>query len=303
VTSSDMTAVLVADLGGTQTRAAVIDRGGTLRSRVARPSPAGDPTALASTMREARDEAGLEVADAVVGVPGPVSYIEGRPLRLPNLPQWEGHISAQAIADELELAVLLANDADLAALGEHRFGAGRDTLDMVYVTISTGVGAGVVLNGRLLHGQRSGAEIGHTLIDFEGGRTVEELGSGTALEGLTGLDGAEVTRRAQAGDADALAAFARVTSAFAAGVLNLVMLYMPQRVVIGGGVSQAGTLVLDPVRALLEERGPSMAIVPEVVRASGGDDVGLLGGLALWLDQDTAEGAQRIEAAQPRPRA
>ncbi|MEZ4502381.1 MAG: ROK family protein [Dehalococcoidia bacterium] len=303
MTSNDMTAVLVADLGGTQTRAAVIDREGTLHSRVAHPSSEGDPSTLTSTMREAREEAGLDVSGAVVGVPGPVSYIEGRSLRLPNLPQWEGHVAAQAIADDLGLAVLLANDADLAALGEHRFGAGRDTLDMVYVTISTGVGAGVVLNGRLLHGQRSVAEIGHTLIDFEGGRTVEELGSGTALEGLTGLDGAEVTRRAQAGDADALAAFARVTSAFAAGVLNLVMLYMPQRVVIGGGVSQAGTLVLDPVRALLEERGPSMAIVPEVVRASGGDDVGLLGGLALWLDRDAAEGTERIEAAQPRPRA
>lgn len=296
------TAVLVADLGGTQTRAAVIDGDGTFVSRIARPSPEADPSALTSTMREAREASGREVGGAVVGVPGPVSFAEGRPLRLPNLPLWEGHVSAQAIADDLQLPVLLANDADLAALGEHRFGAGRGTSDMVYVTISTGVGAGVILNGRLLHGRRSLPEIGHTVIDLERGLTLEELGSGTALERISGLDGAEVTRRAQAGDPAALAAFGQITHAFAVGVMNLVLCFMPERVVIGGGVSQAGALVLDPVRAYLEAQGPSMAIVPEVVRASGGDDVGLLGGLALWLDH--AEGAvdrpPQIEAARPR---
>lgn len=275
--------VLCADLGGTRLRVAVLGAQGTTLEKTVVETPRDDPASLVALMKSTLETTALQVSGAVVGVPGPISYRDGVPLRLPNLPAWEGFISARRLQEALALPVLLANDADLAALGEHRFGAGRACSDMVYVTSSTGVGAGVIVDGRLLHGRWSLAEAGHMIIDWESGRTLEDLGSGTALERLTGEDGATISARALAGDATASEAFREVARAFATGVHNLVHCFMPERVVIGGGVSQAGDLLLDPVRRQLDgcDNGCS-AKGGDVVRAAGGDDVGLLGGLAFW---------------------
>lgn len=147
------------------------------------PTPPDDPTALVSAIHSAVAEAGVPVAGAVVGVPGIVDFEEGRPLALPNLPRWEPTLSCGWLANETGLPVLLANDADLAALGEHRFGAGQGALDMVYMTISAGVGAGVILGGRLLQGRRPLAEAGHMVIAHEDGLTVEDLGRGLLSPG------------------------------------------------------------------------------------------------------------------------
>jgi glucokinase len=204
---------------------------------------------------------------------------------MPNLPRWEGRVSAQRIADAVELPVLVANDADLAALGEHRFGAGRGVDDLVYITVSTGVGGGVIAGGRLLHGRRSLAEIGHLIIDRESGKTVEDLGSGTALERISGMRGAEVTELAQHGDERALEAFRRVADALAVGVINAVEAFVPQRVVVGGGVSQAGDLLFGPVRErLAASRAGRLLAASGVVRAELGDDAGLYGAFTLWRD-------------------
>ena len=151
--------------------------------------------------------------------------------------------------------------------------------------ISTGVGAGVVLGGRLLQGRRSLAEAGHMVIAHENGHTVEDLGSGTALARIAGIPGPDATRLASAGDQTALHHFNAVADAFAAGVANMVMCFMPERVVIGGGVSQAGNLLLDRVRAYLERSPASRFLAPDdLVIAEGGEDVGLLGAYALWQD-------------------
>ena len=291
--------VLAVDLGGTQLRVAVFDAAGEMCDRTAVPTPPDDPDALAEAMRGVIASASVPLAGAVVGVAGPLSYAEGRPLKMPNLPHWEGHVSAQRLADAVGLPVLLANDADLAALGEQRFGAGRGVSDMIYVTVSTGVGAGVILNGRLLHGARSLAEIGHTTIDRQANATVEELASGTALRRAAGVDGATVAARVRTGDPQARAIFAEVAEALAVGVMNLVLCFMPERVVIGGGVSQAGDLLLEPVRARIAREGPRLAITPQVVLAGGGDDVGLLGALALWRDVEAGEAAAWLVPARP----
>lgn len=291
-------AVVGVDLGGTRMRVAVFDAHGGMRHKSVTPTPADDPDALPRAMRAAIEACDLVVEGAVVGVPGPISYAKGRPFRLPNLPEWEGKLSAQWLAGEVGLPVLLANDADLAALSEHRYGAGRGTTDMLYVTSSTGVGAGVIIGGRLLHGERSLAEGGHMIIDRNSGATVEGLGSGTALERLAGMDGAEVTRRAQAGDERALAVFRDVAGAFAVGVHNLAHCFMPERIVIGGGVSQAGDLLLEPVRERLRQCGEGCPMrETEVVRAKGGDDVGLLGAFALWMDEK--QPGSRLTPAEP----
>ena len=272
--------ILVVDLGGTRMRTAVLDPYGGLLHRTSASTPPDRPEALAGAILETLESSRFHIAGAVVGIAGPVSYAEGRPLRLPNLPQWEGFVSAEGLARVVGLPVTLANDADLAALGEHRFGAGRGTSDMVYVTVSTGVGAGAILNGRLVHGRRSGAEIGLTIVDVGTGAILEELGSGTALERMTGLSGAQVTLRAAQGDTAAIEAFRRVGRVVGTALYNLARLYAPQRIVVGGGVMQAGVHLLNPVRAFLEERGEDV----EVVASALGDDSGLRGGVAFWND-------------------
>ncbi len=277
--------VLCVDLGGTHLRVATFDAAGAMLEKAVVQTPHDDPGALVELMNAVRARSTVGIHEAVIAVPGPISYRDGVPLRLPNLPGWEEAVRASRLSAQLGLRIHLANDADLAALGEHRFGAGRGCSDMVYITSSTGVGAGVILGGRLLHGRWSLAEVGHTIIDWRTGATVEDLGSGTALERTAGAPGAEVAARARAGDPEAVEAFREVAQAFAIGVHNLVHCFMPERVVVGGGVSEAGDLLLGPVRRQLDrcEKACS-AKGADVVIAAGGDNVGLLGAFALWQD-------------------
>ena len=278
-------AVLCVDLGGTHLRVAVFDGEGDELQKDIIETPRERPDALVQMMRAAIGRAAVGIGGATVGVPGPISYRDGVPLRLPNLPGWEAFVSRQRLEQALGLRVLLANDADLAALGEHRFGAGRGCSDMVYVTSSTGVGAGVIVGGRLLHGRWSLAEAGHMVIDWRSGATVEELGSGSTLARLAGEDGAAVARQARAGDARAREIFREVAEAFATGVHNLAHCFMPERVVIGGGVSEAGDLLLGPVRRQIDacDKGCSVR-GDDIVLAERRGDAGLLGGLAFWKE-------------------
>ena len=138
-------AVVATDVGGTQMRLAVYDaRGRQLHHEVGR-TPHRDPGALLEALREAVRVSPLAVSAAVVGIAGPIDYRLGVPRALPHIPAWEGHVSAQGLADALGLPAVVANDADLAALGEQRFGAGAGAEDVLYLTASTGVGGGVVL--------------------------------------------------------------------------------------------------------------------------------------------------------------
>lgn len=281
--------VLAVDLGGTRLRVAIFGDDGELLHKTVVPTPSEEPQALVQAMQRALEACDIKVSGAAVGVPGPVNYGDGTVVRLPNLPGWETPISSAGLSEELGLRVYLANDADLAALGEYRFGAGQGTADMLYVTSSTGVGAGVVIGGKLLHGAWSLAEVGHTIIEHTTGRTVEDLGSGTALARLAGVDGATVAARAEAGDEEAQRLFRLAADAFATGVYNLAHCFMPERVVIGGGMSRAGDLLLDPVRRQLARCGPGCpAAACDVVVACAGDDVGLLGAFAFWLDSTGA---------------
>jgi len=285
--------VLAVDLGGTRMRAALVGPDGAIVHRHEQPTPhdVPCPDALDGLVGHVRGLA--DPARAVVGVPGLVDYDRGRLEHSPNLPPgWADAISASHFSAILGLPVTLVNDADLAALGEALFGAGRDARDVVYMTVSTGVGAGVVLDGHLVHGRHSGAEIGHTILDLSAHRdgrpaTVEQLGSGTALAraasgaGLR-LDGAAVVERVRAGDPTARAVWDGVVAAVAASAVNLAHLFTPGVIVVGGGVSRAGDLLLEPVCAVVAQHGPpvrSGAIA--VVAATLGDDAGLVGA-AAW---------------------
>lgn len=283
--------VLAVDLGGTNMRAAVVSDDGTLSAREARKTPRGDPRpdGLVALIRDVA--AGSGATSAVIGVPGRVDHATGRCEHAPNLPpSWAPHLEARALGDAIGLPVHLANDADLAAVGEAYFGAGVGHRDVVFMTISTGVGAGALLGGRLLHGRHSIAEVGHTIIDVEALRrgqpaTLELLGSGTALgriakEAGIQASGAAFVALVEAGDRHALSVWSRVVDALAVGVCNVAFAYTPEVVVLGGGLGRTGELLYAPIRAFLAQHGPP-ALDVRVVGAALGDDGGLVGA-AAW---------------------
>ena len=276
--------VLACDLGGTRLRFAFVHPDGSVLSRHVIPTPGDDPGALARGLRDMLDGTDGDVSGVVVGVPGPIDYDRGEVLTMPNLPGWEAAgVSSGSLSEEVGIRVLLANDADLAALGEYRFGAGQGSRDMVYITSSTGVGAGVIIGGRLLHGRQSLAEVGHTIIDMATRGTVESLGSGTAVAAQSGRDASAVAALAAEGDEEASRHFLAAATSLAVGVFNAVHSFSPETVVIGGGMSQAGELLLGPIKDMLlrcSDGCPGSRV--KVVRAAGGDDAGLKGAAAYW---------------------
>ena len=244
-----------------------------------------NPNTLIDALRTALEQAPGKIEGAVIGVPGMVDYHNQEVVKLPNLAAWEGTISGQRLSAALGLETLLANDADLGALGEYRYGAGRGSQDIVYVAAGTGVGSGIVLNGRLLKGRFSLGEIGHTIIDRTTGGTVEELASGIALRRSLGLDVSELAERAGKGDPKATRVFDELCRDLSIGIYNLVHCFSPELVVVGGGMTTAGEPLLEPMRAMLARAGPyRLASSVRVVRAETGDDVGLLGAAAFWSE-------------------
>jgi glucokinase len=296
---SDPGRTLAVDLGGTWMRAAVVDGDGRLIARRAEATPrdAACPDALVALVAELLDCGDL--AHAVIGLPGRVDYRRGRLEWAPNLPpHWPSALDQRQLSERLGVRVSLANDADLAAVGESFFGAGRGYDDVAYMTISTGIGAGVLLRRRLVAGTRSLAEVGHTIIDVAALRrgepaTLEELGSGTALgrrATAAGLpsDGARIVELVHAADPDAIRLWHDIVSAIGTGVANLALVFTPQVIVLGGGVGRNGDLLLPRVRQYLETYGPQDLPTPiQVVVAELGDDAGLAGA-AAWLEATSA---------------
>jgi len=294
-----MSAVLTVDLGGTRMRAAVVDREGQIQLRAEEPTPHESqcPDAFVSLLEKVRDMGGGRGSfhSVVVGVPGRVDYVKAALEYAPNLPPgWVDDLTRASLERHFEAPVFLANDADLAAVGEAYFGAGRPFDDVVYVTLSTGMGAGAVFDGQVFRGTRSLAEVGHTVIAIEkliAGEpaTAEALGSGTALgrEAVAAgvADGGrDLMRLVNAGDTEAAAVWDRTIRAAGIAIVNLAHILGPDAFVIGGGMGLNGELVHEPVRSLLAEFGPRHPSCPiEVVAAEHGDDAGLVGGAAWEL--------------------
>jgi len=284
---------LAVDLGGTNMRVAVVDRAGTILDRAREPTPrqAASLEPLVRFVRAMRDE--HDVEHAVVAVPGRLDYEAGVLLDGPHLPVgWPRLLTCAALTDALGLPVALANDADVATVGEARFGAAQGHRDVAYVTISTGVGAGILVGGHLLRPRYSAGEVGRSVVDRILARagedgTVEGLGSGTALNraalaaGLA-AHGPDLARLAAVGDPVARRVWDDGLFAVAVGIVNLAHLVAPTVVVVGGGVGRNGDLALAPIRAALGRLGPAGPPIT-VVPAALGDDSGLLGA-AGWRD-------------------
>ena len=306
------------DLGGTRFRVALADQNGKILFRKSwlTNSVDGKDSVLSrilEAVRETLDEHGgnRSPIGIGIGVPGPVDPWSGVVYSPPNLPGW-GEVPVKTFMEmQLNLPVYVGNDANLAALGEFTFGAGVGVKDMVYITVSTGIGGGIVAGGKLLLGVRGLAgEIGHMTIDKNGptcpcGNTgcLEVLASGTAIARIArqrlitedntilaslfaqapeNITAEAVVAAARQKDAMALQILGKAAEYLGIGVVNVVHIFNPSLVVIGGGVSNAGPLIFEPVIRMVKERvmprlQEGLAIVPSTL----GDDAGLLGAIAL----------------------
>lgn len=283
---------IAVDLGGTHVRAAVVDERGTVLNRVRRSTPSDDPSPafLVDLLGEVQGDE--DCGRAVIGLPGVIDHENELLVKAPNLPQrWIPMLTDSWLTERSGLAISLANDADLAAVGEATFGAGRGFRDVVYVTISTGIGAGIVLGDRLMRGRYSGGELGHTILSrtaLAAGEpaTVEDLGSGTSMSrraraaGLS-FSGPELAEKVREGHPEATDVWTKAIESAAAGIVNLCWIVTPQAVVIGGGVGMNGDLVLPTVNAAIEAHGPGVSKVA-VLNAGLGDDAALAGAAAWW---------------------
>ncbi|RMF37957.1 MAG: ROK family protein [Chloroflexi bacterium] len=314
--------IIAVDLGGTWLRVARYRADGTRQQRLKMATHA-EEGAEAVIERVVRGVQAVLPEDGKVeavglAMPGPLDPYRGVVIEAPNLPGWERVPIRDRLQEALGLPVYVGNDANLAALGEHRYGAGRGVDDLVYITVSTGVGGGIILDGRLLLGSGGLAgEIGHMVLEPDGppctcGRwgCLEALASGTALGRqarelaargqaeailrragrLEAIDGVAVGEAALQGDPVAQELIRRAGYYLGLAITNLMHLLNPARFVLGGGVTQVGDLLFDAIKATVQERtmGPLYWEGVEIVPAGLGDDVGLLGALALVLSEAKA---------------
>jgi len=302
--------VLALDIGGTKLAAGLVDGTGRVRSFLAVPTPAGPARALEvlfSLGRKAVADAGAEVAAVGIGCGGPLDADRGVLLSPPHLPGWRDVPVAELAAATFGRPAALDNDGTAAAEAEHRFGAGIGTTHMVYLTLSTGVGGGAVLDGRVYRGVTgNGAELGHVVVERHGracrgcgGRgCLEAYVSGTSiaerareavdatssLSTVEVLTAAEVAAHAAAGDVLAARVWRETVDALACGLVSIVNMVEPELVVLGGGVTRVGDALIAPVRAAVR----ASAMTPggkavRVERAALGDQVGVVGAAAVAM--------------------
>jgi glucokinase len=334
--NSDMPLVVGVDLGGTQIRTALL-QGSKLLSRVGiltgeHPTPERIIPRIYETIDQVIFEAHVtlaQIAGIGIGAPGPLNSRSGIVFAPPNLEGWVNVPLRDALQDHFNKPAFVENDANAAALGEHMFGAGHGSQEMVYMTISTGIGGGMISNGQIVEGIFGTAgEIGHMTIDWHGERCncgnvgcLESIASGTAIarranqmislgKGDDLLEFALQNQKKQSGDPDldkpriqdtpirvtahtvALAAEAgvpiaceiivRAAEGLGVGLVNIVHLFNPELIILGGSVTKIGSRLLDPAQNILQKR--AMRVPRDsarIVLAELGEDVGLVGAGAL----------------------
>lgn len=289
------------DLGGTELRAAALDEQATILRHAQMPTAAeAGPAAVLDQMAQlvAEVSSGLVPAAIGIGSPGPLDIASGTVLHAPMLRGWRDVPLARLVAERCGLPTRLENDANAAALAEWRLGAGRGLMHMVYVTVSTGIGGGIITDGRLLHGHRSLAgEIGHMMVTDQavpcacGGLGCwEALASGRALARRAQEAGMQaegpvtarlVAERAGRDDRMALRLMAEEARYLGLGFTNLLHLYAPQMIVMGGGLSACLPLMeAEITRIVAAHAMPAYRGIP--IRAAAlGPRAGVIGAALL----------------------
>lgn len=326
--------VIGIDAGGTKLLGGVVDEGLAVHHRVHRTWRGENRDEVVETLAGAVREALAFAPDASavgLGIPSLVDVAHGVSLSSVHLPLDDVPVRS-LLEDRLGLPVLVDNDATAAVIGEARLGAARGARHVVLLTLGTGIGGGLLLDGRVYRGSvGAGAELGHMVVDLDGpecfgdcpGRgCLEALVSGSALarDGLAAarespgsalgraladgqeIDGRVVTEAALAGDASARAVLERAGLYLGAGLTGLVNAFDPEVIVVGGGVAAAGELLLAPAREVVARRAlaPARERV-RIVPAGLGQEAGMIGAAALALEAVAPDAGMGLDAGDREP--
>jgi glucokinase len=306
---------IAVDIGGTQLRAACYSVGENRPrciERIPTVHPSNSPyNRLEQLIQSVWPEDGA-VESIAVAAPGPLDPYKGIIFEAPNIPDWVDLPLRSLLENRFQVPVALGNDANLAALGEWMFGAGRGHHHLVYLTISTGIGGGVIIDDRLLLGKHGlGAELGHVTVIPDGplcgcgqrghleaissGTGIsnwvrEQLNNGTAsiLENAVDVNAKIIADAARSGDPLSIAAFQRAGTYLGLAVTNFLHIFNPTIIVMGGGVSRSWDLFIETVRSTihLNVMNPHFLSDLTITRAELSDDAGLMGALALARSQN-----------------
>jgi glucokinase len=315
---SDAELVLATDLGGTHLRAATVDASGRIHERVKQQTPKAEKAdeivrAIVAAARECESrtkERGAKIRAISVVVPGTVQTDTGIVTKAPNVPSLDGFRLAAALTSELSLPAVLENDANAAAVGEMWQGAGRGYRTIICVTLGTGVGGGLILEGKLWRGADGAAgEIGHIGVEPFGVACpcgsrgcLEVYASATAIVRMTReagprypssplhtsefLTAEKVYLSGLEGDEMALEVFRRMGVYLGIGLASLINVINPEAIIIGGGVAAGWDLFIGHLREQIAQRAfPIPAQRAQILRAERGDDAGLLGAAHIAFSQ------------------
>lgn len=306
------------DVGGTNVKIALVDNNGKIIYSNTVPTYAqmgyeytvnNIKQAIRDLMKETNTDS--KSIDAIgFDFPGQVDYKTGVVKLAPNIPGWVNVPIAQMIEEEFHIPTKIDNDVRCAALGEMKFGAGRGCENFICITVGTGIGSGIVINGQLVRGAANAAgEIGHIKLQMNGGPIcgcgdtgcLEAFASGPSIVAMAQeyLKGGKstkyremaadseitpyiVAKAAEAGDPVAKRIFEIVGTYIGMGIVSVINLLNPEKVIIGGGVAESGDLLLDPIRKTVKERAMVVAgNSVEIVRAELGNSAGVIGASML----------------------
>ena len=316
---SDQRPVVGIDLGGTKIVAALVSPSGRIMDRERAPTLAAEgPQSVVQRIFGVVDgllkRAAMRPEDTggiCVAAAGPIDMREGRVKNAPNLPGWESVPLRDMVRDRFAIPSFLINDAKAAVLGESRFGAGQGVKNLLCITLGTGIGGGIMIDGKLYLGQSGAAgEVGHMTIDVNGPKCAcgntgcwETLASGTAMErealrrlsrgegsslsrltetGTKAISANEIAEAAREGDGLALGVIRWTADYVGVGLVNLVDIFNPEMIVMGGGLSKIGDMLLQPAIDIVRQRAfPLLSQAVRIVPSTIGDDAGVLGAAAF----------------------
>jgi glucokinase len=310
-----MSYYLAIDIGGTRTRIACFPETGDTPIKVNRFDTKCVEKTTLEQLLDFIDSCWPEDAQVLgigVAAPGPVDPYEGIVIEAPNIPEWDRLPLREILEDRFKVPVKLGNDANLAALGEWQYGAGKGHSHLIYITVSTGIGGGVISDNRLLLGERGlAAELGHVTILPNGpvcscGQRghLEALSSGPAISkwvanelknGNTSIlskegtpTAEEIAIAARNGDKLAQSGFSRAGEYLGIALTNFLHIFNPSAVILGGGVAQSGALLIEPLKKALQEYiiSPKYLVDLTLTLSPLGDNAGLMGALALLHKAD-----------------
>lgn len=285
------------DIGGTKIAAGRVSRTAQVTAGITLPTLANEPLELSLGQVFAAIDACRDDTVEAIGIcaPGPLNPKTGVVINPPNLPHWRDVPLARIVSQRFSLPCRVENDANAAGLAEYLFGAARGMESVLYCTLSTGIGTGIVLGGNIYHGKNgAAAEGGHVTIDYRSAAIcncgtpgcIEALASGTAMAARTEEfhSAEEIGRAAVAGDAAAIRILDETCEILSAWLGSLVSLLDPDIIVCGGGVSRIGPPLFDRLRAQVPRRTINQfAAQTPIVPAQLAADVGVIGAAAIML--------------------